>query len=1333
MPGPTTAASPRELRRRLGDVMLRDERRLRRRLDRARRHDDPAARAAKLEEVAAEIAAAEQRLAHRRAAVPAVTYPPELPISGAVEELREALTGSQVVVVAGDTGSGKTTQLPKVCLELGRGVRGAIGHTQPRRLAARTVAHRVADELGVTHGQQVGHKVRFSDQTSQGTLIKLMTDGIALAETSGDPLLRAYDTLIVDEAHERSLNIDFLLGYLHRLLPRRPELSVIITSATIDTARFAEHFGAPVVQVSGRTYPVEVRYRPLDGPPEGEDADGEARASHDAGASEGEADEGEADDAAAEGEPREQAEGIVDAVAELVHAVPGDILVFVPGERDIREAADALAEHGPPGVEVLPLHARLPAAQQQRIFQPHKRRRVVLATNVAETSLTVPGVRAVVDTGTARISRYSQRTKVQRLPIEPISQASAAQRAGRCGREGPGVCIRLYRADDLESRPEHTDPEIQRTNLASVILQMIALDLGDVRDFPFLEPPDARSIRAGEQLLDELGATERGEDGTLALTSTGRTMARLPVDPRLARMLIAAQDAGCLREALIVVAALSVQDPRERPLASRDQADALHARFADERSDFLGYLHLWDHLAHEHRELTHRKLRRACRDQHLNHARVREWWDLHRQLREVAREQRWDPDAPSAIDPLDEPATLHWALLSGLLSQIGVRPTEGRDYQGPRGTRFALWPGSALADDPPPTVMAAELVETSRLWARDVAPIHPEWAEELGAHLVRRTHGEPRWDRDRGTAVTSQKVTLYGVPLVADRTVPYWRVDLEGARQLLISEGLVAGEAATPLPFVEANREVLAQASELARRARRPELAVDDAALEAFYDARLPREVASVAGLEAWWREASSQDPQRLTATVADLLGRQAPEVRPGDFPDAWPHGDLSLALSYRFAPGEDDDGVTVEIPLSVLGRVRPVGFDWHVPGLRGELVTALLRSLPKDWRRRVAPVADTAAAVRARLRPAAEPVVDAVAREVAAVTGVAVPREAFDLGRLPDHLRLRFAVTDGQRVVAAARDLAALQRELAGDVRGALAQAGAGLTRHGATSWVFGTLPREVRGEHHGAPVTGYPALVDEGDTVGVRVLPNPTEQRRHHWAGTRRLLRLTVPLPARALHAELDRDAKLILSRGPHGSVAALLEDAAGCAIDALLASHGGPVWDGEAFERLRRAVADELFAVLREVLADARDILAAAQQAQQRLDDLTRPALAPSRDDAGAQLDRLVRPGFLTATGRDRLPDVARYVRALVARLDKLPADPARDQELAERVAVLEREHRELLARLGAAAGPQAREIGWMIEELRVSLFAQHLGTRQRVSEERVMRAIVAAERG
>lgn len=1318
MSSPTTTVSPRALRRRLGGVMLRDERRLARRLDRARRLDDPAARAARLEEVAAEVAAAEERLARRRAAVPTVTYPPELPISGAIDELRETLASSQVVVVAGDTGSGKTTQLPKACLELGRGVRGAIGHTQPRRLAARTVAHRIADELEVAHGQQVGHKVRFSDQTSESTLIKLMTDGIALAETAGDPLLRAYDTLIVDEAHERSLNIDFLLGYLHRLLPRRPELSVIITSATIDTARFAEHFDAPVVEVSGRTYPVEVRYRPLDAPPEGDDAAAADDADHDA----------DADDA----EPRDQAEGIVDAVNELVADVPGDILVFVPGERDIREAADALADHGPPGVEVLPLHARLPATQQQRIFQPHKRRRVVLATNVAETSLTVPGVRAVVDTGTARISRYSQRTKVQRLPIEPISQASAAQRAGRCGREGPGVCIRLYRADDLESRPEHTDPEIQRTNLASVILQMISLGLGEVRDFPFLEPPDERSVRAGEQLLHELTAVERDAQGALALTSVGKTMARLPVDPRLARMLIAAQDAGCLHEALIVVAALSVQDPRERPLEQRDRADALHARFADERSDLLGFLHLWDHLAQERRELTNRKLRRACRDQFLNHGRVREWWDLHGQLREVARELRWDPDRPASVDPRDDPDALHHALLSGLLSQIGVRPTEGRDYLGPRGTRFALWPGSALADGPPPTVMAAELVETSRLWARGVAPIHPEWAEERGAHLVRRTHDEPRWDRDRGAAVTRQRVTLYGVPLVADRTVPYWRVDPAGARQLLISEGLVAGEAETTLPFAAANRETLARASELARRARRPELAVDAAALEAFYDQRLPGDVTSIAGLESWWREADEAQRQRLHATTADLLGGQAPDVRPGDFPDAWPHGDLSLALSYRFAPGEDDDGVTVEVPLSVLGRVRPVGFDWHVPGLRAELVAALLRSLPKDWRRRVSPLADTAAAVHRRLRPAAEPLVDAVAREVAAVTGVRVPREALDLTRLPDHLRLRFAVTDGDRVVAAGRDLAALQRELAGDVQGALTQAGVGLTRHGATQWVFGTLPREVRGQHHGAPVTGYPALVDEGETVGVRVLASPDEQRRHHWVGTRRLLRLTVPLPARALQSELDREARLILSRGPHGSVAALLEDAAGCALDALLAAHGGPAWDEDGFARLRRAVAGDLFPVLREVLGHAREALEAAQEAQRRLADLTRPAVAPSRDDAGAHLDRLVHPRFLTATGRARLPDVVRYLRALVARLDKLPADPARDQERAARVAALEREHRQLLARLGAAAGPQAREIGWMIEELRVSLFAQHLGTRQRVSEERVMRAIVAAER-
>src|SRR5580658_3380400 len=959
---------------------------------------------------------AEARAA-RRAAMPPITYPPELPVSQHKDEIARAITDNQVVIIAGETGSGKTTQIPKICLELGRGVSGQIGHTQPRRLAARTVAERIAEELGSPLGETVGYQVRFTDVSSGSTLIKVMTDGILLAELARDRQLRRYDTLIIDEAHERSLNIDFILGCLRQLLPARPDLKVIITSATIDPERFAAAFGdAPIVEVSGRTYPVEVRYRPIEA---GEDAD--------------------------------QGQAISDAIDELSTAGPGDILVFLSGEREIRDTADMLA--GSPGrdrLEVLPLYGRLSAAEQHRVFERRPAssftRRVVLATNVAETSLTVPGIHYVIDPGTARISRYSHRTKVQRLPIEPISQASANQRKGRCGRTADGICIRLYSRADFESRPEFTDPEILRTNLASVILQMAAIGLGDVPKFPFIDPPDARNIADGLTLLAELNAFKDGR-----ITGLGRKLARLPVDPRIGRMILEADRNGCVREVLIIAAALSIQDPRERPTDAQQAADDKHRRFADPDSDFTAYLNLWAYLAERQRELSSSAFRRLCRADYLNYLRVREWQDLHGQLQRLAGDLAVKVDSSSA-----ERAVVHLSLLAGLLSQIGMKTEPARpaaaargdgapgagaagrrpraEYLGARNARFAIFPGSSLARQAPDWIVAAELVETSRLWARTAARIEPEWVEPLAAHLVRRSYSEPHWEKKRGSAVALEKVTLYGVPLVTDRPVAYARIDPPAARELFIRHALVEGDWQTNHRFFAENRRLLAEAEELEHRVRRRGLVVGEDELFAFYDARLPADVVSAAHFDTWWKQARRADPGLLTFKPGDLLSDDAAQISTDSYPDIWTSespGLRALPVSYAFEPGSQADGVTVDVPLSRLNQLDPAEFSWQVPGLRQELITEMIRSLPKSLRRDLVPAPDVAREVLARLGEPSGDLRDAVARELRSLRGVTVPRDAWDLSRLPSHLRITVRVTEGDRVLAEGKDVAELQREL--------------------------------------------------------------------------------------------------------------------------------------------------------------------------------------------------------------------------------------------------------------------------------------------------------------
>jgi ATP-dependent helicase HrpA len=1373
------------LRARLPELMLRDQRRLGRGIDKAATLRDARAREQALGRVVTELDTASARAEARRRAVPVISYPAELPVSQLKDKIAEVIRGNQVVIIAGETGSGKTTQLPKICLELGRGVTGQIGHTQPRRIAARTMAERIAHELRTEPGTAVGYKVRFADTSSDDTLVKVMTDGILLTEMRRDRDLLRYDTLIIDEAHERSLNIDFILGYLKQLLPRRPDLKVIITSATIDSERFSKHFGgaessqqsgdagesgqqsgdagesgqqsfdAPVIEVSGRTYPVEVRYRPLADP----DNPGD--------------------------EPRDQVQAILDAIDELRAEGPGGILVFLSGEREIRDTADALADRDDvrDALEVVPLYARLSAAEQHRAFaggeankqgQPHRGRRVVLATNIAETSLTVPGIKYVIDPGTARISRYSLRTKVQRLPIEPISQASANQRKGRCGRTSDGVCIRLYSEEDFASRPEFTDPEILRTNLASVILQMAALDLGDVADFPFVDPPDSRNIADGVRLLEELGALVLGPRapstpaparGRSRLTDVGQKLAQLPVDPRLGRMILEAGRNGCAREVLIITAALSIQDPRERPADSREAADAMHARFAEPGSDFLAFLTLWGYLRDQQRELSSSAFRRLCRREYLHYLRVREWQDVYGQLRQAARElgivaekdlnsdpQRHIAVAPARTTAGPQTATrgtaepesrfppgvadrVHMSMLAGLLSHIGMKVVDSKDggqkprgkrralteFAGARGARFAIFPDSAAAKKPPQWVVAAELVETSRLWARTTARIEPEWVEPLAGHLVRRSYSDPHWDARRGAVMASETVILFGLPIVTARQVSYARVDPVAARALFIQHALVEGDWRTHHRFFARNQRLLEEAEDLERKARRRGIVADDSAVFDFYDRRIPATVTSARHFDTWWKKARSADPDLLTFTPADLVGPAADEIHPADYPSTWGE----LPLSYEFAPGEPDDGVTVDIPLATLNQVNGEELSWQVPGRREELVTELIRSLPKQLRTVFVPAPDTARAVLARLGPPHGDLLGALAAELGRLGGVTIPREAWDLSRLPAHLTITFRVVDAGRVLASGKDLRALRRQLRPRLQEALTEAAGGITRAGLRTWDLGALPRVFSD----GQVRAYPALVDAGDAVDVRLFDSEAEAGEAMWRGTRRLLLMQVPSGARGVASRLPVDAKLAMSRHPYPNAGALLADCAACAADQVIADAGGPAWDADGFARLLEAARSALPATTADVVAAVARVLTEAHRAEAALGRATSPALAPAVADMRGQLSALIYPGFISGTGTHRLPDLVRYLRAITRRLEKLPEAPGRDAERMAAAGRVADAYQRAMAELAASGrrSEEASAVRWMIEELRVSLFAQTLGTPAPVSEKRIQTAL------
>jgi len=1286
---PLTTLAPR-----LEALMLRDRQRLQKRLHGAKKVKNPAAQQAIADELSGEIAAAEQRVALRKAATPTIRYPENLPVSQKKQEIAEAIRDHQVVIVAGETGSGKTTQLPKICMELGRGITGLIGHTQPRRLAARTVADRIAAELETSLGGCVGYKVRFNDQVSETTQVKLMTDGILLAEIQQDRLLMQYDTIIIDEAHERSLNIDFLLGYLRELLPRRPDLKIIITSATIDPQRFSRHFHhAPVIEVSGRTYPVEVRYRPI--VEEAEDTE------------------------------RDQLQAIFDAVDELGQESRGDILIFMSGEREIRDTADALNRRDLPHTEILPLYARLSNAEQNRVFQSHSGRRIVLATNVAETSLTVPGIKYVIDPGTARISRYSFRTKVQRLPIEPISQASANQRKGRCGRVSEGICIRLYSEEDFLSRPAFTDPEILRTNLASVILQMTALGLGDIGAFPFVEAPDKRNIQDGVKLLEELGAITL-DDQHYKLTPSGRSLAQLPVDPRLAKMVLEAQKYACTREVMIITAALSIQDPRERPVEKQQASDEKHRRFADKESDFLSFVNLWNYLQEQQKALSSSQFRRLCKTDYLNYLRVREWQDIYTQLRQVVREL----GIPLNSEPADFRG-VHTALLTGLLSHIGQKDVEKQEYSGARNARFSIFPGSGLFKKPPKWTMVAELVETSRLWGRIAARIEPEWIEPLAQHLIKRSYSEPHWEKGQGAVMASEKVTLYGLPIVAARKVNYGPIDPVLSRELFIRHALVEGDWQTRHAFFRANLKLREEVEELEHKSRRRDILVDDETLFTFYDQRIPHEVISARHFDSWWKKASREQPELLNFAKEMLIREGAENISKLDYPNFWQQGNLKLKLSYQFEPGTDADGVTVHIPLPLLNQVEEKGFEWQIPGVRRELVIALIKSLPKPLRRNFVPAPNYADAFLARATPLELPLVDALEREFRRMSGVTIDREAWQWDQVPDHLKMTFRVVDEHnRKLAEGRDLAALKEQLKAKVQETLSLvADDGLEQSGLHIWSFGDLPDHFEQKRGSYSVKAWPALVDEKESVAIRLFDSEHEQKKAMWRGQRRLLLLNIPSPIKYLHEKLPNKAKLGLYFNPYGKVLDLIDDCIACGVDKLIAEYGGPTWQEEGFRQLHEKVRAELNETVVEIANKVEQILTAVFAINKRLKGRVDMTMALALSDIKAQMNGLVYRGFVTGNGWNKLADTLRYLQAIERRLEKLPVDPHSDRARMVKIEKVQQAWQGWFNKLPPVRrdDEDVKEIRWMIEELRVSYFAQQLGTPYPVSEKRIQQAM------
>ncbi|CUS48916.1 ATP-dependent helicase HrpA [Idiomarinaceae bacterium HL-53] len=1253
-----------------------------------------------LQALQAEIEKSRAAVSEKRASFPKIQFPEALPVVQERTKIMETIAQHQVVVVAGETGSGKTTQLPKILLEMGYGAAGLIGHTQPRRLAARSVAQRIADELGERGQSLVGHKIRFQDETSDSTSVKLMTDGILLAELQNDRFLNAYDVIIIDEAHERSLNIDFLLGVLHQLLEKRPDLKLIITSATIETDKFSKHFNhAPVLEVSGRTYPVEMRYRPLERVIE------------------------------QEGEQRtivtDFDEAVIDAIDELWRDALGDILIFLSGEREIRDLAEVLSKHYAQNCvqpEIIPLFARLSAQEQNRVFQSHQQVRIVLATNVAETSLTVPGIRYVIDSGLARISRYSYRSKVQRLPVEPISQASANQRAGRCGRLGPGICIRLYSEADFQSRPEFTDPEILRTNLASVILQMASLKLGDIRSFPFLQKPDERFINDGLRLLEELQAIKpkrKGQRGNLQLTPVGRQLGRLPVDPKLAKMIIAATERNCLREVLVITAALSIQDPRERPLDAQQKSDQLHQRFQHESSDFLSFLKLWDYLQSVQKEVSKSQFRKRCKQEFIHYLRVREWQDLYAQLRFTARELGFRLG--------EEPANedhIHQALLSGLLSQVGTRD-EKFEYLGARQTKFYLFPGSVLFKSKPKWVMSAELVETSRLYARNNAQIHVDWLEPLAQHLVKRNYHEPFYAKKQGAVVANEQVTLFGLLIVPNRKIQFGRIDPVVAREIFIKEALVHGGIKSPPDFVRKNQEVIEEIHTLEAKSRRRDLLVDEFALFSAYERHIPEGIFDDRSLHAWWKGLNKDQQAVLFFTESDLLQQDTSHVQEAQYPDVWQQGAMRIPIEYVFEPSADNDGVNVDIPLAALTQIEDNGFDWQVPGLRAELVTSWIKSLPKKWRRNFVPAPEYAKAILASAEPCSGSLLDAMTKELKRMSGLEIPRSEWNIEAIPKHLRIHFRIrNEKNEVVTQGNDLSALKLQLAGEVKDKLSEtAGKKVEQEGLVAWNFGALPAPVEKRQGAFTIKAFPALQDEGKSVAIRVFDSEEKARLAHRKGVLKLLYLQCASPVKYLQQSLPEKAKLAMYFNPWGKIEALIEDCIYAAIDSLVGVED--IVSEVQFNEALHGIKGELNEKTLGIAKDVQMCLWLGHEINKKTKGKIPLAQARSYADIKEHLETLIFPGFVSEFGVLRLADIQRYLRGLQSRIEKLEADPNRD-----RLRVLQVEKIESAWKEAMNSGENdvaLAEFRWHIEEFRVSLFAQQLGTAFPVSEQRLSQTL------
>lgn len=1319
----TPAITIKSLFEKLHTVKLSDKARIKKRLHGIKKITSQAKQTRALTQIAEAIEQSASNKQWRITHLPQVTYPESLPVSQNVEHIAKAIQDNQVVIIAGETGSGKTTQIPKICLELGRGIDGIIGHTQPRRIAARTVANRIADELNSKLGNAVGYKVRFNDQVSEQSYIKLMTDGILLAEMQKDRLLRQYDTLIIDEAHERSLNIDFILGYIRQILPKRPDLKVIITSATIDPERFAKHFAnvngdlAPIIEVSGRTFPVEMRYRPLN--------------------EMGDEQEGDVDIIS----------GILNAVDELSHEGSGDILIFLNGEREIRDTARALEKAQLRHTNILPLYSRLTVSEQNLIFKPHSGRNIVLATNVAETSLTVPGIKYVIDPGTARISRYSYRTKVQRLPIEAISQASANQRAGRCGRVSSGICVRLYSEEDFVGRPEFTDPEILRTNLATVILQMLALDLGAISDFPFVQPPDNRNINDGVRLLEELAAIS-SQQGTVQLTKIGRVLSKFPIDPRLAKMILTAVDLGCIEQVFIIVSALSIQDPRERPHEKQQAADEKHSRFKDKQSDFISLLKLWHYINLQQKLLTNNQFRKLCQKEFLSYIRIREWQDIYSQLTHTLRELKipmsrlalnFDDDSfisassheqnvpnkkPEQSGQID---IIHQALLSGLLSHLGQQD-ENREFKGARGSKFFIFPGSALAKKPPKWLMAAELVETSRLFARMVAKIDPAWLESLAEHLVKRSYSEPHWEKKQGSVMAFEQITLYGLIIVGKRKINFNKIEPDTCRDIFIREALVNGDCAIRESFLKDNQKLVHEVELLEQKARRKDFLIEEQQLVDFYKDKLPETVICQRSFLAWWKKQKQTHGKLLHFTKAFLLKEDAVVLSDNAYPETWRQGSLTLPLTYHFSPGEVDDGISVLIPVGILNQVENSGFDWLIPALRLELVTALIRGLPKSLRRNFVPAPNYAQACVAAISESHGSLIEAIEKQLLRMTGVRLPDDAWQGVELVPHLSMNFKIVNEHgKLLKQGRNLDQLKNSLQGKVQASIKKvADKGIERKDIVQWDFNKLPKSYEKKMANITIKAFPALVDHKNTVAIELFEHEVLAEQAMLDGISRLILLSIPSPVKYLQEKLPNKAKLGLYFNPFGSITELLDDCilAGCQY--LVKSYGDLPRTESDFNRCKEHVRAELADCVLASAIKVERVLNLTHEVRKKMKGRLSLDVVQAHGDIKEQLESIIFKGFVTKAGHQRLDDIARYLKAIQRRMGKLQIDANQDRLKMIELAKVQSALAETIAiqPKGQPLNTELMDCSWMIEEFRVSLFAQNLKTAYPISAKRIL---------